>query len=99
MALRLILFLFSLASLKSISAQNLFYNPGFEIINHCTEHHAPCSPSGWFNMQPADIVKVKRANVPSPLLGKNYLIVPVEKLKHETRPYVYTMLTCKLKAG
>ncbi|MBS1734324.1 MAG: OmpA family protein [Bacteroidetes bacterium] len=81
-------------------AQNLVANPGFEDINNCTEYHSDCGIEAWFNIPPVNtLVKYKAA--PVPVLGHNFLVLPVENVyeKPGNRGVVYTMLRCPLSAG
>ena len=90
-------FLFSLTTI----AQNLFANPGFEVINVCTEYHATCAPEAWFYIKPTTNPLVNGKAAPRPLLGTNVLLVPVHNVfdPNGMRPYVYTMLACPLVEG
>ena len=83
-----------------VFSQNLFANPGFEDINICTEYHAPCAPSAWFNVHPAAIPALKGFALPPPMLGFNLLMVPVANIiTPDIHPYIYTMLLCPLVKG
>ncbi len=87
-------------SINAIS-QNLFANPGFEDINTCTEYHAPCAPEAWYYIKPTTNPLVKGRVAPRPLLGNNFLLVPIHNVyePNGTRPYVYSMIACPLSAG
>jgi outer membrane protein OmpA-like peptidoglycan-associated protein len=96
----LIFILILLFSLNSIS-QNLFANPGLEDINTCTEYHAPCAPEAWYYIKPTTNPLVNGRVAPRPLLGNNFLLVPVHNVydTNGTRPFVYSMFACPLVKG
>ncbi len=93
----ILLFTFLLAETKS---QNLVANPGFEDINNCTEYHSDCGIEAWFNIPPVNTL-VKYRAAPVPVLGHNFLVLPIENIleKPVNRGVVYTMLLCPLMAG
>jgi outer membrane protein OmpA-like peptidoglycan-associated protein len=82
---------------KKTSAQNLFANSGFEVINNCTEFKADCAPEAWFNI-PAGNFLVNGRKAPNPLLGNMVLIVPAGNvMQNFNKPrYVYTGICCPL---
>lgn len=76
-----------------VHSQNLIPNPSFEDINVCTEHSAPCAPSGWIT--------------PSPFLPeytgrpgeKHISLIAFNSSKKNIRQYVQTRILCPLEKG
>lgn len=81
-----------------LAAQQFFVNNGFEDINICAEYHAPCAPEGWFYLHPVTNPLVTGSATPSPLLGHNFLLVPMANVYEnpKQRPFVYSLLSCSL---
>ncbi|RYD73182.1 MAG: OmpA family protein [Sphingobacteriales bacterium] len=97
--LRSLFVLSAILSGGKLTAQNLLDNAGFEDINICTEYHATCAPESWFYMRPASNPMVNGRLAPKPLLGNNFLLLPMHDVSKRIRPLVYTMLLCPLQKG
>lgn len=88
----LTLIIFTL-SFTVILGQNLIPNPSFEDVNICTEHLAPCAPSGWISASPY-MGQYRGAT------GKRYMsLIAFNSSRANVRQYLQTQLLCPLEAG
>jgi outer membrane protein OmpA-like peptidoglycan-associated protein len=83
------------------NAQNYFTNPDFEEYNLCIEYRQLCSAAAWFYIQPAATPLISLKTVPSPLSGRDLLIVPIgnANAKITKHAFVYSMFCCPLQKG
>jgi outer membrane protein OmpA-like peptidoglycan-associated protein len=85
----------------NVNAQNYFANPDFEEYNLCIEYRQLCSAAAWFYIQPAATPLINLKTVPSPLSGRDLLIVPIGNVnaKITKHAFVYSMFCCPLQKG
>jgi outer membrane protein OmpA-like peptidoglycan-associated protein len=82
-----------------VSGQEIVANGDFEDVNICTEIHADCNPSGWFNLnQSGSYGYSNSTRIKSPS-GVRHLELVVLRYGDTARNYWETVLLCPLVAG